>query len=195
MTDRPQLYSTAHLRRQRDSHAQTDGYGRHRHVYLQDRIQRLVRDLRAQTATTGLAWLDYGCGKGTFIEQIQPLGLFSTAAGYDPAVDEYQQQPEGRFDLVTCLDVLDIAEPRFVPAILSAIAALTDRAALFDCLTRPKPGATMRPHPPYHWTNLVGQVMTVLDTVIEFPGLEGFERVLILAAPQGSPTKLRLSSA
>lgn len=194
MTDERQTYTAAHLRRQRDAHRHSDGYGRHRHVYLQSRLQRLARDMSPGSDQAGLSWLDFGCGKGTFIEQIRPLGLFERIAGYDPAVDEFHMVPEGRFDLVTCLDVLDIAEARFIPAILSAIAETTQTVALFDCLTRPRPGSTMRPHPPFHWAHLVSQAMKVLDTVVEFPGMEGFERVLILAAPFGTTAKLRLSS-
>ncbi len=192
MTEAPQTYSASHLRRQREAHTRTDGYGRHRHLYLHDTIRRIAEQLRRITERQELTWLDYGCGKGTFIEEIRPLDLFGRIAGYDPAVDKFRTRPERSYDLVTCLDVLDVTESRFVPNLAADVARLTDGVALFDCLTRPKPDGALRPHPPFHWNYIVGQAMRVLDTRVEFAGLDGFERVLVLAAPRDSAIRLDL---
>jgi hypothetical protein len=183
VTLHPQTYSPAHLRRQRESHARTDGYGRHRHLYLHDTHRRLAHTLdRPEQAT----WLDYGCGKGGFIDQIRPLGLFSAITGYDPAVASFSTRPTGRFDLVTCLDVLDTVEANFLDAVLEDVAQYSAQVAVFDCLTQPKPGGRLRPHPPFYWTALIRRHMTVTETKIEFPGMEGFERVVIIAAPRAT---------
>jgi len=171
----PQTFSGSHIRRQREAHAKADGYGRHRHLYLHDTLRRLARQLDARS------WLDYGCGKGEFIEQIRPLDLFATIAGYDPAVDAFAARPEGRFDVVTCLDVLDIVEPRFLAALLDDVAGFTAGLAVFDMLTRPN---RLRPHPPFYWTSLVRQHMDVVESSVEFPGVQDFERVVIVAAPR-----------
>jgi hypothetical protein len=80
--------------------------------------------------------------------------------------------------------VLDIVEARFLGNVLNDVAALTGRAAVFDCLTRPKPDGGLRPHPPFFWSYLVSQHMNVVETTTEFPGMEGFERVVIQAAPR-----------
>lgn len=171
-----QTYSPAHLRRQREAHANADGYGRHRHLYLHDRIRRLATTLGAAPS-----WLDYGCGKGGFIEEIRPLGLFASIEGHDPGMEAFRTRPEGRFDLVTCLDVLDTVEPVFTAAVLDDIAGFTGGIALFDCLTRPKPGTKLRAHPPFYWTHLIRQHMEVTESRVEFPGMDGFERVVIEA--------------
>ncbi len=175
-------FSAAHLRRQRDAHAQADGYGRHRHLYLQDTFVRLARRLREVSGRPGIDWLDYGCGKGTFIDQIAPFGLFDRISGYDPAVETFQSRPQ-HHDLVTCLDVLDVVEPRFRAELLEELAVLTGGAVLLDCLTRPRAGGTLQPHPPFYWSALVRQHLKVLATRVEFAGMDGFERVLILAVP------------
>lgn len=133
-----------------------------------------------------MTWLDYGCGKGSFIDQIRPLQLFATIAGHDPAVEEFGVRPDTRYDLVTCLDVLDVVEPRFVAAVLNDIAAFSGGLAVFDCLTRPKPGSLLRPHPAFYWSYLISQHLTVQETKVEFPGTEGFERAVIIAAPRDS---------
>jgi len=185
MTQPPQTYSSAHIRRQREAHARADGYGRHRHIYLHDTMRRLAAQLRQTRPIGELSWLDYGCGKGGFIEQIRPLALFTTIAGYDPAVPAFQARPDGRHDLVTCLDVLDKVETGFVDAVLTDVAAFTSGLAVFDHLTLPKLGSSLRPHPPYYWTQLVRRHMDVVETTTEFPGMQDFERAVIVAAPRG----------
>jgi methyltransferase family protein len=181
----PTTFSSTHVRRQRERHTRTDGYGRHRHLYLHGAMRRLAAELREGDAAAPLSWLDYGCGKGEFIEQIRPLGLFATIVGYDPAIETFKTRPEGRYHLVTCLDVLDVVEPRFLAAVIGDVAALTGGLALFDCLTRPKPG-TLKPHPPFYWSYLVVQHMDMRQTHVEYPGMEGFERAIIIAAPRTS---------
>ena len=181
-TEQVEIYSPAHLSQQQRAHAAADGYGRHRHLYLHDTMRRIAMDLRQAKQTDHLSWLDYGCGKGGFIEEIQALGLFTTIRGFDPAVAAFADRPEGHFDLVTCLDVLDKVEPQFLGNVLDDIAALTDRVALFDHLTRPKAGSGLRPHPPFYWSSLVGRHMDVLDVKTEYPGMDSFERVVIQAA-------------
>ena len=179
MRQSPRTYSASHLRRQRDAHARVDGYGRHRHLYL----PRIVRDL-ADTLRRGgrpdLDWLDYGCGKGTFIAELRPLGLFATCEGFDPAVPEFSARPSGRFDLVTCLDVLDVVETSHLDDVLADIATMMRGYALFDCLTKPK-GGQLRPHPPFYWSRIVAEHFDIVSTQVEFPGIDGFERALILA--------------
>jgi Methyltransferase domain len=181
-----QAYTANHLRRQREAHVRVDGYGRHRHLYLHDLIRRLAQNLRAAKPRSPLTWLDYGCGKGGFIDQIRPLGLFDEIAGYDPAVDMFSARPtSGSYDVVSCLDVLDVVEARFITAVLVDVAAHTAGLALFDHLTRPKAG-TLKPHPPFYWAFLIGQHMAVGETNVEFPGMDGFERAVIIAAPRAA---------
>ena len=46
--------------------------------------------------------LDYGCGNGEFIRKI---GM--ACAGYDPMVEKYSTRPNGKFDCITCLEVME----------------------------------------------------------------------------------------
>ena len=185
-----EMYSSAHLIRQQRSHVLADEYGRHRHLYLHDTIRRIATGLRRGGRSEGLSWLDYGCGKGGFIEEIRGLGLFTTIRGYDPAVPAFADRPEGRFDLVTCLDVLDVVEPQFLGNVLGDVAGFTDGLGLFDVLTRPKAGSGLRPHPPFYWSGLVGRYMDVVDVKTEYPGMDSFERALVQASPRPRGGKL-----
>jgi len=184
VTQKPETYSTSHLRRQREVHARTDGYGRHRHLYLHDLMRYLAAVLRTAKPTGDLTWLDYGCGKGGFIEQIRPLALFDTITGHDPAVETFRARPDRPYDLVTCLDVLDVVEPGFQDAVVADVAVLAGGFAVFDCLTKPKLTATLRPHPPFYWAQKVRRHMDVTETRVEFPGMQDFERALIIAVPR-----------
>ncbi len=193
MADPLQTFSTSHLRRMQQAHSRADGYGRHRHLYLHATMRHLHAGLAQIRGGAPVTWLDYGCGKGAFMEEVRALGLFGTIAGYDPAVGQFAAQPEGPFDLVTCLDVIDVTEERFRPALIRTVGQLTRGVSLFDCITRHKPESPLRSHPPFFWTYQVTQEMRVLETRTEFPGMAGFERVVILAAPRGSEVALRFN--
>jgi hypothetical protein len=114
---------------------------------------------------------------------MRQLGLFSEISGYDPAVGDFRSHPMAPYDIVTCLDVLDALEARFVDAVLEDIAQLTFITALFDCMTKPPPTSGFRPHPAFYWERLIATRMRIVGTSVEFPGLDRFERVIITAEP------------
>ena len=65
-------------------------------------IKDLVQDTKAETL------LDYGCGKGlqyTKYKYHEELGIMP--ALYDPAVPEYEELPEGKFDGIYSTDVME----------------------------------------------------------------------------------------
>jgi 2-polyprenyl-3-methyl-5-hydroxy-6-metoxy-1,4-benzoquinol methylase len=176
-------YSAEHVRRLHAKHIESDGYGRHRHLYLHD----TMRNLAASVADGGdkkPTLLDYGCGKGQFMEEMKKLGVFGEIAGYDPGFEAFQTDSDRQFDIVSCLDVLDAAEKRFLDAILADIARRTTRIAVFDCLTKPAPKSGFAPHPPYYWYQLVQTRTEVIAMELHFPGLLGFERAVIIAKPK-----------
>src|SRR5579864_6839932 len=148
MTSSP-TFSDSHLRRLRAKHAKVDEYGRHRHLYLHETMRALVGAAGA-TETSRSSLLDYGCGKGRFMEEMRGLGLFGEIAGYDPAVAEFQARPERQYDFVTCLDVLDASE-RFAATVVADVARVTANTAIFDCLTKPAPKSGFPPHPSFYW--------------------------------------------
>jgi hypothetical protein len=175
-------YTDEHARRLRAKHAQSDDYGRHRHLYLHD----AMRSLAVSVARAGQkpTLLDYGCGKGQFIEEMRKLDIFGDIAGFDPGYAAFQTLPHGRFDIVSCLDVLDAAEKRFLDAIVSDVALRTAKVALFDCLTKPLPKSGFIPRPPHYWYERIKKTMEIAGMTIHFPGMDGFERAVILAKPR-----------
>ena len=75
--------------------------------------------------------LDYGCGKGSFISTCQKI--FSSRVkiyGYDPGNKDYEKLPEGSFDLVTSLQVLEHLEHHEIEETLSNIRRKTKKVAL-----------------------------------------------------------------
>jgi hypothetical protein len=177
----PGTFSRDHLEDQRRAHAVSDGYGRHHHYYL----DAILRDVAIRAGNGGeVTWLDYGCGKGTFIERVRPLGLFSAITGYDPAVGEFAARPVAPADVVTCLDVLDTVEPQYREAVLREIAGLTRHFAVFDCVTRPKRGGRLLRLAPSFWAKFVGRVLDVVEQRVEYAGMEGLERVVLITAPR-----------
>jgi len=179
----PQTFSPAHLRHLRSQHAKSNDYGRHRHLYLHDLMRELAVSVGTQVGRRP-SLLDYGCGKGRFMEEMQRLDLFGEIAGYDPAVASFQAKPSEPYDIVTCLDVLDASE-RFVDAVIQDIAQLARTMAVFDCLTKPAPKSGFTPHPPYYWIERVAKRMQVAKTEVQFLGLAGHERAVIIAKPMG----------
>jgi SAM-dependent methyltransferase len=54
--------------------------------------------------------LDYGCGKGHFIQYAKQNLPGLRVEGFDVASDEYAILPSGPFDMVVCLDVMEHVE-------------------------------------------------------------------------------------
>lgn len=52
--------------------------------------------------------LDYGCGRGDAQRFFRVDALWNVEyAGYDPAVEQFKEFPEGKFDAVICTDALE----------------------------------------------------------------------------------------
>jgi len=69
--------------------------------------------------------LDYGCGKGTFVKYVEKTYTHIDMSGYDPAIEEYSKQPEGKFDFIWCTDVLEHIEPELLENVLNHIYELS----------------------------------------------------------------------
>ena len=54
-------------------------------------------------------FLDYGCGKNGLINLLERNQHFQSVdfVGYDPAVEKFASRPNKKFDIVTCIDVLE----------------------------------------------------------------------------------------
>jgi 2-polyprenyl-3-methyl-5-hydroxy-6-metoxy-1,4-benzoquinol methylase len=75
--------------------------------------------------------LDYGCGKGHFLEFAKENFPGLQAQGFDVASDEYSTLPNEKFDMVVCLDVMEHVE---YGALSNVLAEIRDRTSkVFIC--------------------------------------------------------------
>ncbi len=80
-------------------------------------VQYFAQAIKAHTI------LDYGCGKGALVRELNKSGY--ATHGYDPAVETYQTMPIPA-DLVVCTDVLEHVEPECITDVLQHINGLAD---------------------------------------------------------------------
>ena len=74
--------------------------------------------------------LDYGCGKGSLVKEIQQTCAGLPVQGYDPGHPDFTAPPEPA-DLLVCTDVLEHIEPDLVTNVLQDIQRLSRKAAFF----------------------------------------------------------------
>lgn len=72
-------------------------------------------------------FLDYGCGKGAMLESIAASYPNMKCTGYDPGWGKYRRMPEGKFECVMCVDVLEHVEPKFLDNVLKHINQLSTK--------------------------------------------------------------------
>lgn len=81
----------------------------------------------------GLSLLDWGGGDGALARQLEQAG-FARVLTHDPIAGS-GEAPPGRFDIVTCFEVLEhVPDPR---ATVAAIAGRVDGLVLFSTLLQP----------------------------------------------------------
>src|SRR5579864_8240208 len=181
-------FTKAYLQRHRDTHARAPSFGTHEHPYLHDTMRGLAAEIKAAEGRAP-SLLDYGCGKGNFLEAMRRLGIFDNLQGYDPAIPAVSAQPDGRFDIVTCLDILDQIEPRFVDAVIGNVAQLTLGRAVFDIVSKQAKGVTQKTEPAFVWMQRIQRRMAVVTTklhageILEVSAGAFVERTIIIARP------------
>lgn len=121
--------SDEYLEQQRTLHETRDDYGVASLAYAEQVAQWLARFQR--DPFTYVTLLDYGCGKGRLARRLEQASLSYRLkiTNYDPAVPTFEVRPEGKFDAVTCIDVLEHIEPGCLDAVLADIRDLTGGAA------------------------------------------------------------------
>lgn len=74
--------------------------------------------------------LDYGCGKGMLAKEIYyTYGIW--VSNYDPTVEEYSTRPTGKWDGITCMDVLEHVEPELLTEVLNDLKSLGTVGCLY----------------------------------------------------------------
>lgn len=182
-------FSDDWLQRHRQTHAAHAAFGTHRHPYLLDTMRQLVASIAVIDGERP-SLLDYGCGKGVFLREMNRSGLFGFVKGYDPAVDAFKPRPSQRYDVVVCLDVLDQLEDAFVEAVIQDVAQFTGRFALFDVITvQTLAFAHLNPRSPETWRQIIELHMRVTEMTMWASTPEELqqgacrERVIIVAEP------------
>lgn len=72
--------------------------------------------------------IDYGCGKGTYVRQIQE-DFNIKSKGYDPGVTEFENLPIETFDCLISNDVIEHFEPEYLTPNLQKMQSLFTKAA------------------------------------------------------------------
>lgn len=74
--------------------------------------------------------LDYGCGKGVLIAQLNQSHPDIVKDLYDPGIEKYSHDPKPA-DFVICTDVLEHIEPELINNVLEHLEQLTQKCAYF----------------------------------------------------------------
>ena len=64
-----------------------------------------------------LSVLDFGCGTGEILSQVQKLFPKKQIMGYDPGVEDFSHYPSG-VDFIYSVDALEHVEPEFIDEVL-----------------------------------------------------------------------------
>ena len=99
-------------------------------------IARLVNMLDCKTI------LDYGCGKAYFWKDFKHWRALMNNVPrsvqlYDPAIPEFEEMPEGRFDMVICTDVLEHVHPSETDNFLKTLFLYTRQCLFINVSTIP----------------------------------------------------------
>ena len=181
--------SESWLERHRKTHARHPEFGTHRHPYLLEILHGMAQEL---SSTEKPSLLDYGCGKGVFLNEMAATGWFRFVRGYDPAVQAFKARPAQPYDIVICLDVLDQLEERYVEAVIEDVAQYTHAVALFDVITIQTPAlAHLNPRSAEQWERLVGARLRIERAIRRTASEEELrsgacpERTILIARPPG----------
>lgn len=154
----PILISEEYLQLQTALHAGPRGYGNSGRKHAGE-------VLAVGTAMNLVSMLDYGAGGGTLKATLVRAGWRGPITEYDPAVATIQERPSGRYDLVTCTDVLEHIEPAYVWTVLKHVHYLTSIAAFLVISTVPSSkllrdgrNAHLIVEPPQWWESAVRRV-------------------------------------
>lgn len=111
--------SNDNIEQYKQLHENDSEYGSTSVKFLEE-IELVVSFLKPATI------LDYGCGKGKLLIPLKERFPSIDITGYDPAIPEFQNKPQGTFDLVINTDVLEHIPEAELDAILKEIAKYSE---------------------------------------------------------------------
>ena len=97
-----------------------------------DEIWGFINRVKPQTV------LDYGCGKaGHYLRsELHKFWGIEMPTLYDPAVEGFMEKPQGKFDAVICVDVMEHIHPSEVLKTLDEVMNYS-KAVFFNIATKP----------------------------------------------------------
>jgi 2-polyprenyl-3-methyl-5-hydroxy-6-metoxy-1,4-benzoquinol methylase len=113
----------------RESHALNPDWGTSAKNHAQP-VHALIATHHAKSV------LDYGCGKAALEESLKFWKAEVKFTNYDPAIPDFEEKPHGKFDLVTCIDVLEHIEPEYIHDVLQDIANYINKVGYLVISTR-----------------------------------------------------------
>jgi len=155
-------------------------------AYLFEAVGFLIECLEAETI------LDYGCGKGRLLKQLQQAFPEKTFYGYDPAIPEYETCPSAPVDLVVNTDVLEHIPEEDVGSVLQHISQRSDH--VFFNLHHEKAATILPSGENAHCTVKTPRwyrrtIRKHFDTVQWYPGRRYFSSVLLTFRLSGAQQK------
>lgn len=124
-----ELYTPAYIETQRHLHAAPNGYGG-----KGDKWAPVVAQIADEF--NAMSVLDYGCGQGTLVSQLQTIAPMLSCREYDPAIAG-KNSPPFFADLVVSTDVLEHVEPGKLSSVLRHLRQLARSAVFVVIATRP----------------------------------------------------------
>ena len=98
-------------------------------IYLQVPISKMIRELKPKRV------LDYGCGQSSLVNVLEKEFPNIEFEKYDPAIEEYETEPEGKYGLVICTDVLEHIPEEYLSTFLFKISNLSQNV-IFNISTK-----------------------------------------------------------
>lgn len=119
-----------------------------------------------------MTMLDYGCGKGGLKFAIEQFYNVVDVTNYDPFVEEYQKEPDTRFDVVAVMDVMEHIEPPCVDNVLKHMEKFAKCMIIFkinltDALKELPDGRNthvLQRSAPW-WIKKIGQYFSVVEAI------------------------------
>jgi hypothetical protein len=90
-------------------------------IYLLNPIKNFIDEIKPKRV------LDYGCGQSSLIDVLKREYPKIEFEKYDPAIEEYSEEPNGKYDFVICTDVLEHIPEEYLDEIIINIKNISDK--------------------------------------------------------------------
>lgn len=159
----------SHIKASRELHKNSQSYGPASSYFQDFNIKRLLGIpygiKKANEHSSLSSVLDYGAGKGGLVLALKKtLSSQISITGFDPGVKEFSSKPNRRFDVITCIDVLEHIDRSSIDGVLNEIKNLMTGFMIFviDLMPAEKSLADGRnAHiliaPPEYWASKINQ--------------------------------------